>query len=208
MIVCVGVGRGRRGAAHPAAELEHSVHEMCGTSACACLGLREDHAALLPPEDVDAAQLGLRSGALDVARSGRLVGASAARLAAAAAGQLQQQQPQQQRGAPLWPALAPAFECASPLPGVAAGRTPTLLETLMDGLMLMAAPKNRTSHRRKRIRQAGQIATRGPHLQPHINLCPVCERMRKCTWCASVRTAKPILNTAGSECEMMTVAER
>ena len=93
--------------------------------------------------------------------------------------QLQQQQPQQQRGAPLWPALAPAFECASPLPGVAAGRTPTLLETLMDGLMLMAAPKNRTSHRRKRVRQAGQIATRGPHLQPHINLCPVCERMRK-----------------------------
>jgi ribosomal protein L32 len=49
---------------------------------------------------------------------------------------------------------------------------------LFDGLLL-AVQKKRTSYTRKRIRQAGKVAARGPKLQETFNMCPVCERMRQ-----------------------------
>lgn len=49
---------------------------------------------------------------------------------------------------------------------------------LFDGLWL-AVQKKRTSYTRKRIRQAGKVAARGPKLQETFNMCPVCERMRQ-----------------------------
>jgi ribosomal protein L32 len=54
-------------------------------------------------------------------------------------------------------------------------------ETLSDflgGILLMAVPKKRISYTRKRVRQAGQIRQRGPQVQSHMYMCPVCERMR------------------------------
>ena len=49
---------------------------------------------------------------------------------------------------------------------------------LFDGILLMAVPKKKTSYSRKRIRQGGQLVMRGPKLQAHMYMCPVCERMR------------------------------
>uniref|UniRef100_A0A7S0J1V0 Large ribosomal subunit protein bL32m n=1 Tax=Calcidiscus leptoporus TaxID=127549 RepID=A0A7S0J1V0_9EUKA len=57
-------------------------------------------------------------------------------------------------------------------------RTQPTLRLWWDALLLMAAPKKRTSYTRKRVRQAGQIAMRAPKLKPHLSMCPVCERMR------------------------------
>ena len=48
----------------------------------------------------------------------------------------------------------------------------------LEGIVLMAVPKKRLSYTRKRVRQAGQIRARGPHLQSNQYMCPVCERMR------------------------------
>ena len=63
-------------------------------------------------------------------------------------------------------ALAPAPSASS------------VLRDLFDGFLLMAAPKKRTSYTRKRVRQAGTQKIRGPFLQDHMRMCPVCERMR------------------------------
>ena len=49
---------------------------------------------------------------------------------------------------------------------------------LLDSILLMAAPKKRTTYRRKRVRRAGQLAQKGPHHKEHVYMCPVCERMR------------------------------
>lgn len=51
-------------------------------------------------------------------------------------------------------------------------------EPLSVDILLMAAPKRRTSYSRKRIRQNAQILMRGPKLQDHLSICPVCERTR------------------------------
>ena len=73
-------------------------------------------------------------------------------------------------------ALEPALVGAQLGPTHAAPRS--ALRSLFDGILLMAVPKKRTSYSRKRIRRAGQIASRGPQLQAHFYMCPVCERMR------------------------------
>ena len=44
--------------------------------------------------------------------------------------------------------------------------------------VLMAVPKKKVSYTRKRKRIAGFQAVRGPKLQSHLYMCPVCERMR------------------------------
>ena len=79
------------------------------------------------------------------------------------------------RTAPPASCLQPALELSSPAPSLS---PPIESPPWLSGLLLMAAPKKRTSYRVKRVRQAGQIATRGPKLQPHLYMCPVCERMR------------------------------
>lgn len=73
-------------------------------------------------------------------------------------------------------ALQPALVCAQLGPARAAPQS--ALQSLFDGILLMAVPKKRTSYSRKNIRRAGQIAARGPKLQNHFYMCPVCERMR------------------------------
>lgn len=55
---------------------------------------------------------------------------------------------------------------------------PAALSDWLEGILLMAVPKKRLSYTRKRVRQAGQTRMRGPHLQSHQSMCPVCERMR------------------------------
>ena len=85
---------------------------------------------------------------------------------------------QQWRTPPVLPPTAPLL-----LPAVDAAPSPPrsppqpLLEWL-DGLMLMAVPKKKISYTRKRVRQAGHRKIRGPFLQSHMSMCPVCERMR------------------------------
>ena len=72
--------------------------------------------------------------------------------------------------------LEPALVGAQLGPARAAPQS--ALRSLFDGILLMAVPKKRTSYSRKRIRRAGQLASRGPQLQDHFYMCPVCERMR------------------------------
>ena len=72
----------------------------------------------------------------------------------------------------LAPAGAPA---AAPASGAA---PPSLTDVLLDPLMRMAVPKKKVSYTRKRIKIAGFQAIRGPKLQTHMYMCPVCERMR------------------------------
>ena len=86
------------------------------------------------------------------------------------------------RGAPpALPLLTDAVP-ATTLPATASssssGSLSSLADALWDGLLLMAVPKKRVSYTRKRKRIAGVQAVRGPKLQPHLYMCPVCERMR------------------------------
>ena len=78
---------------------------------------------------------------------------------------------------PHAPPLAPDLAAHAP-PPTASPLASALPARLLDALLLMAVPKKRTSYTRKRTRQAGQIAMRGPKHKAHLNLCPVCERMR------------------------------
>ena len=76
----------------------------------------------------------------------------------------------------------PEFPTLPALDVALAGGMPTIDRQqpvgLFDGLLL-AVQKKRTSYTRKRIRQAGKVAERGPKLQETFNMCPVCERMRQ-----------------------------
>lgn len=69
-------------------------------------------------------------------------------------------------------AEASADQCLAPPQNASA------LSALLDSILLMAVPKKKVSYTRKRVRQAGQIRARGPFLQSHMSICPVCERMR------------------------------
>jgi ribosomal protein L32 len=74
------------------------------------------------------------------------------------------------------PSLVPLLAEAAPArtqPGMLAP-----LADLFDGFLWMAVPKKKLSYTRKRVRQAGQRANRGPFEKSHMTLCPVCERMR------------------------------
>lgn len=79
-----------------------------------------------------------------------------------------------------WPWPAPQLQLQLQPAGCELTPKPTTASPLEGwlGLLLMAVPKKRTSYTRKRVRRAGQLATRGPKLQAHMNMCPVCERMR------------------------------
>ena len=57
-------------------------------------------------------------------------------------------------------------------------RSSSLADVLLDGFLRMAVPKKRLSYTRKRKRIAGFQAMRGPKLQTHMYMCPVCERLR------------------------------
>ena len=75
----------------------------------------------------------------------------------------------------------PALLCAEAAPVPQLTPKPSLsapIADLFNGILLMAAPKKKTSYMRKRIRQAGLYRNRGPHMQSHVSMCPVCERMR------------------------------
>ena len=74
-------------------------------------------------------------------------------------------------------ALTPALSAAGSHPEPARATGPSL-SGLFDGLLL-AVQKKRTSYTGKRIRRAGQLRMRGPKLQAHVSMCPVCERMRQ-----------------------------
>ena len=62
--------------------------------------------------------------------------------------------------------------CAAPAPGGSSSR----ISDWLGGILLMAVPKKRMSYHVKRVRQAGHMRTKGPHVQKHMYLCPVCER--------------------------------
>mmetsp|Transcript_32565 Transcript_32565/g.107688 ORF Transcript_32565/g.107688 Transcript_32565/m.107688 type:complete len:191 (+) Transcript_32565:2-574(+) len=70
--------------------------------------------------------------------------------------------------------LVPSLDGAAPSadPG-ASPPPPWLVERL-----LMAVQKNRTTYSKKRIRRNAQLLVRGPKLQSHLSICPVCERTR------------------------------
>mmetsp|Transcript_9631 Transcript_9631/g.24885 ORF Transcript_9631/g.24885 Transcript_9631/m.24885 type:complete len:133 (-) Transcript_9631:201-599(-) len=74
-------------------------------------------------------------------------------------------------------ALPSCIEIAA-APPIAPPSRPAPLRDWLDSLVLMAVPKKRLSYTRKRVRQAGQQRMRGPYLQSHQSMCPVCERMR------------------------------
>ena len=65
---------------------------------------------------------------------------------------------------------------AAPGPSSSGGALSSLSNLLLDGLLLMAVPKKKVSYTRKRKRIAGVQAVRGPKLQTHLYMCPVCVR--------------------------------
>ena len=65
---------------------------------------------------------------------------------------------------------------AAPGPSSSGGALSSLSDLLLDGLLLMAVPKKKVSYTRKRKRIAGVQAVRGPKLQTHLYMCPVCVR--------------------------------
>ncbi len=77
---------------------------------------------------------------------------------------------------PLAPQLLTATHDAGALPARECER-PQAPPWLID-VMLMAAPKNRKSYTKKRMRQAAQMRHSGPKHKAHIYMCPVCERLR------------------------------
>ena len=80
----------------------------------------------------------------------------------------------------LMPRAAPplCIEYVTASPTSLRSMAPQTLLDWFDGILLMAVPKKRVSYTRKRVRQAGQQRMFGPQLQPHVYMCPVCERMR------------------------------
>ena len=65
---------------------------------------------------------------------------------------------------------------AAPDSSSCGGALSSLSDLLLDGLLRMAVPKKKVSYTRKRKRIAGVQAVRGPKLQTHLYMCPVCVR--------------------------------
>jgi len=83
------------------------------------------------------------------------------------------------RAPPSWPPTPQVETCAAGFPSATTSHTQLATLDWLSGILLMAAPKKRTSYTRKRTRQAGIQRIRGPHLKSHMYMCPVCERMRE-----------------------------